>query len=1002
MAQNYKTGLIITGDASGGIRAIRATDTELGKLNQGFDRGSRRSKQFSQDVNSTSRGLDVLKTSAGGVAAAMATAFGAGSIINQARLIADTDSLAKSIGMATGDLQAWDYAAKQAGLAGGQMGDILKDITERIGEFTAEGTGEAAALFENLNLSIEDMKRLAPDQQLLRIAEAISTLETRGEKISYLERLGSDATRLLPLLDNNAALLREYTNEAESLGVAMSQMDIENAVEANRAMMQLTGTMDGFINQVVADLGPGLATGVGGLTDLIQEAGGAASILNEIQNVATLTAAVMAGRYATAMVATTRQMMEKNAASAAAAVADERSTQMAVRRSAAEATSAKRLLGRAAAEAQATKGTDAHTAALARLDVARQRAVAATTNHTVAVNANAAATQRATVAARAASGAYALIGGPLGAVTLAATAFFMFRDSSDEVGASLLDLEQPLDSVIGGFKELNRDQQQAALVKWGDRQAEEADKASEAFGRLRREVLDESFFNLSFEDRFSFFDELSSAFDDVESGAIDLYDVLQMAGERAGISEEVMNSWYRSAGVYADHNEAAGRADSVLQELQVTLSNVGTAAEQTGSQVNTNTPSSEAIEEWEKYNQKLRDSIAALRDPSALGAVSRDLDSMGIAGSFRRSLTLIDAMELERLEQQKEHQKEAADAARQAASDAERAAQQQAQATERANQEALRQYEEFQNSVQSLQDKLFPLEAAQRQYREEQELTVLALARGEIGTIRYLESIERLEASTLSAKKVGEAYGVSTDRTANQVNQSAQDLGFAFESAFESAILQGEGLRSVLGGIAEDIARITLRQTVTAPIGNWVSGAVGGLFGGSGESIAGGFLSQIGGFADGGYTGAGGRLEPAGVVHRGEFVVQKSVVEQPGVRPMLEALNQGVAAQFANGGYVVPASPPALPSLGLGRGYADGGYVNAPGPVNLEHVNQTHNNSNQSVSLSVSVPVTVQAAPGMNQEQAQQQGQAIGKSVEGAVVRVLQREMRHGGILHKR
>jgi hypothetical protein len=117
---------------------------------------------------------------------------------------------------------------------------------------------------------------------------------------------------------------------------------------------------------------------------------------------------------------------------------------------------------------------------------------------------------------------------------------------------------------------------------------------------------------------------------------------------------------------------------------------------------------------------------------------------------------------------------------------------------------------------------------------------------------------------------------------------------------------------------------------------------------------------------------------------------------------MLEALNQGVAAQFANGGYVVPALPPALPSLGIGRGYADGGYVNAPGPANLEQFNQTHNNSSQSVSLSVSVPVTVQAAPGMNQEQAQQQGQAIGKSVEGAVVRVLQRELRHGGILHKR
>lgn len=996
MAQNYKTGLIITGDASGGIRAIKATDTELGKLNQGFDRGSRRSKQFSQDVNSTSRGLDTLKTSAGGVAAAMATAFGAGSIINQARLIADTDSLAKSIGMATGDLQAWDYAAQQAGLAGGQMGDILKDITERIGEFTAEGTGEAAALFENLNLDIEEMKRLSPDQQLLRIAEAISTLETRGEKISYLERLGSDATRLLPLLDNNAALLRENINEAKALNVAMSQVDIENAVQANRAMMQLTGTMDGFINQVVADLGPGLATGVGGLTDFIQEVGGAGRIINEVKDVATLTAVVMAGRFTASMVDSTRKMIERNVASAAAAAADERSMQMAARRAAAEVTSTKRLLGRAVAEAQATKGTDAHTAALARLGVARQQAIAAAAQYTVAVNANSAAMGRATIAAhamagatRAGSAALALVGGPMGAAVIAGAAAYYFRDSLGFASAAARETREEVDQLVESMDNYTEAQYRNNRVSIVQDLAEariEAEKLERQVAALQEQSQQESIIYQGRPGAAS--GQLSGLMAD-----------LQEQNRIVAANEEGLREYDQA---WQDVLQSQISGVSIFRTLDQWLDEIGSSADSAGNSVNDGAPSDKTIEAWEKYNEQLRDNLAVNRDPSAVGAANRELDKLGVDDPIRRGITVGLALQEDELERQKELQKEAADAARQAASDAERAAQKRAQAAERANQESLRQYEEFQDSLQSLQDRLFPLEAAQRQYREEQELTVLALARGEIGTIRYLESIERLEASTLSAKKVGEAYGVSTDRTANQVNQSAQDLGFAFESAFESAILQGEGLRSVLGGIAEDIARITLRQTVTAPIGNWVSGAVGGLFGGSGESIAGGFLSQIGGYADGGYTGAGGRLEPAGVVHRGEFVVQKRVVEQPGVRPMLEALNQGVAAQFANGGYVVPALPPALPSLGIGRGYADGGYVNAPGPANLEQFNQTHNNSSQSVSLSVSVPVTVQAAPGMNQEQAQQQGQAIGKSVEGAVVRVLQRELRHGGILHKR
>lgn len=321
-------------------------------------------------------------------------------------------------------------------------------------------------------------------------------------------------------------------------------------------------------------------------------------------------------------------------------------------------------------------------------------------------------------------------------------------------------------------------------------------------------------------------------------------------------------------------------------------------------------------------------------------------------------------------------------------------------AAAKAAEEARREYERFQASLQSLQDRLFPLEASQRQYREEQELIALALARGEIGVTRYLAAMERLEAGTRSAKSVGEAYGVSTQRTAEQVNRATQDLGFSFESAFEGAILRGEKLRGVLGGIAEDMARIALRETVTAPLGGALSSAIGGFFGGTvpagsaGAYDTSGFIGQIG-YSSGGYTGPGGKFEPAGVVHRGEFVVQKSVVERPGVRSMLEALNEGRG--YASGGYVAP--PPPAPRQF--KGYASGGYVDAPRPMPSPKYPRERSRGD-TYRLEVHAPVTVQAAPGMSPEQAQQQGQAMGKAMEGVVVRVLQREARPGGMLFKR
>lgn len=47
----------------------------------------------------------------------------------------------------------------------------------------------------------------------------------------------------------------------------------------------------------------------------------------------------------------------------------------------------------------------------------------------------------------------------------------------------------------------------------------------------------------------------------------------------------------------------------------------------------------------------------------------------------------------------------------------------------------------------------------------------------------------------------------------------------------------------------------------------------------------------IGGFAEGGWTGKGGKYEPAGIVHREEFVVKKGPAEK--FRPMLEQMNRG-------------------------------------------------------------------------------------------------------------
>ena len=108
-----------------------------------------------------------------------------------------------------------------------------------------------------------------------------------------------------------------------------------------------------------------------------------------------------------------------------------------------------------------------------------------------------------------------------------------------------------------------------------------------------------------------------------------------------------------------------------------------------------------------------------------------------------------------------------------------------------------------------------------------------------------------------------------------------------------------------------------LAKPVTVPI-NFVKGgsfdsiadktaALDGLFGGG---AAGSFS-----FAAGGYTGDGGKFQPAGIVHANEFVTRSEVVRQPGALAFLSSFNRrGLDALkgYATGGLVSNLEIPAL------------------------------------------------------------------------------------------
>lgn len=194
---------------------------------------------------------------------------------------------------------------------------------------------------------------------------------------------------------------------------------------------------------------------------------------------------------------------------------------------------------------------------------------------------------------------------------------------------------------------------------------------------------------------------------------------------------------------------------------------------------------------------------------------------------------------------------------------------------------------------------------------------------------RYREEVQMVSALEAQALLTSEeAFAVRSklyedmDRATGEVNEKlreqrsiGEELGLTFSSAFEDAILRGRELSDVFAGLAEDVARIAIRKSITEPLGEAVAAAFSSNGGGGGGGGGfGGIFSAITsflGFAEGGYVRGPGSTTSDSIPARlsnGEYVIRAEAVRNVGVAT-LDAINSGAQIRkFASGGYVGQAA----------------------------------------------------------------------------------------------
>lgn len=225
------------------------------------------------------------------------------------------------------------------------------------------------------------------------------------------------------------------------------------------------------------------------------------------------------------------------------------------------------------------------------------------------------------------------------------------------------------------------------------------------------------------------------------------------------------------------------------------------------------------------------------------------------------------------------------------------------------------------------------------------------------------------EQVTATAGLRAETDRLETDMAA--ANQAKMFFAQSFTQSLSGLITGTTSLTNAVRNLANSLIDAVLQATLLG------QGPLAGLFGFGGGS---GILGAIFGFAEGGYTGRGSKHEPAGVVHKGEYVMSAAATRRIGVAN-LERMHQGAK-----------------------RGYAEGGYVSETPTLSTVPQLGT-SNTPPAQAIQINAPITVNGSAGtpeQNTDLANKMAKSMEQSMKGMVADEIRKQTRPGNYMNQR
>ncbi len=245
--------------ATGG-RQVRAELEGVGEA------GARGLGRLSREMDQANARMAAFARRARIAATAAATALAAGVVSMTRSTVAAANEIGQLSQVANANpevFQRWSAASATVGIEQEKLADILKDVNDRVGDFLQTGGGPMADFFETIaprvGVTADEFARLSGPEALQLY---VSSLERAGvsqqEMTFYLEAMASDATRLIPLLQNGGAEMTRLGAQAQALGAVLDADAIAAMRRSELALVSIGQVFAGVRNRIAVALAPSL------------------------------------------------------------------------------------------------------------------------------------------------------------------------------------------------------------------------------------------------------------------------------------------------------------------------------------------------------------------------------------------------------------------------------------------------------------------------------------------------------------------------------------------------------------------------------------------------------------------------------------------------------------------------------------------------------------------------------------------------------------------------